>query len=269
MAEVTTSTPETPAPAPENTQPPAQPPVQPPIPAGPANGLAIAALVVGIVAVISGWIPFWGLLVGATAIVLGILGLKKATGKGMAIAGIITGGLGALWGLLITVGFIIALTLGTSAVNTANQALKEQASDSQALIDSKKDFAKGETAQFGDKFEVKVNSVERNFSPGQYYTSDEGKEYIVVNLTVKNSSDKSQYVTTLDFKVLNNGMAKTGNFAPANNKLESGELEAGAETTGNLVYEVTAGATDLKLQYETTVLDDSYNTKKLVYSLEI
>lgn len=265
MAEVTTSTPETPAPAPVNTQP----PTQPATPAGPTNGLAVAALVVGIVAVISGWVPFWGLLVGATAVVLGILALKKANGKGMAIAGIITGGLGALWGLLVAVGFIIALTLGASAVNTANETLKEQVGDSQALIDSKKDFAKGETAQFGDKFSVKVNSVERNFSPGQYYTSNEGKEYIVLNLTVKNTSDKSQYLTTLDFKVLDNGMTKPGNFAPASNKLDSGELEAGAETTGNLVYEVTAGATDLKLQYEIMTVDDSFKSKNLVYSLEI
>lgn len=76
-----------------------------------ANGFAIAALVTGIVALVTGWIPFWSLLSGIAAVVLGIIGLKKVSGKGMAIAGIVTGGIGAFWGLLVTALFIIALVL--------------------------------------------------------------------------------------------------------------------------------------------------------------
>ena len=75
-------------------------PVTPvPVATGPTNGLAIAALIVGIVAFLSGWIPFWGFIVGVAAVVLGVIALKKPGGKGMAIAGLVTGGLGALTGL--------------------------------------------------------------------------------------------------------------------------------------------------------------------------
>ncbi|MDB5180390.1 MAG: hypothetical protein JWO54_148 [Candidatus Saccharibacteria bacterium] len=75
-----------------------------------SNGFAIASFVVGIVAFMSGWIPFWGVLSGSTAVVLGALALKNPASKGLAIAGIITGGLAALTSILFTLAFITSVT---------------------------------------------------------------------------------------------------------------------------------------------------------------
>ncbi len=77
----------------------------------PSNGLGIAAMVVGIVALVLSWIPFLGLLLAIVALVLGVLGLRKAnrgeaTNKGMAIAGLATGGVALIIGLFITIGTI-------------------------------------------------------------------------------------------------------------------------------------------------------------------
>lgn len=77
-------------------------------PTGPAktNGLALAALIVGISALVFCWVPVLGLLLGIVAVVLGILGMKKATdgsGKGLAIGGLATGALALLIGLFVTV----------------------------------------------------------------------------------------------------------------------------------------------------------------------
>lgn len=69
-----------------------------PVDAGPAqtNGLAVAALVVGISAIVIGlftaWIPvinFLPLMIGIVGVVLGVLGMKGPTGKGMSIAGLV------------------------------------------------------------------------------------------------------------------------------------------------------------------------------------
>jgi hypothetical protein len=50
------------------------------------HGLSIAALVVGVVAFLSGLVPVWGLLVGIAAIVLGTIALKKSkTPKDLAL----------------------------------------------------------------------------------------------------------------------------------------------------------------------------------------
>ncbi len=78
----------------------------------PKNGIGIAAMVVGIVALFLFWIPFLGVIVAIVGLVLGIVGIRKAsrgeaTNKGMAIAGVATGGLALVGSLLITI-FVFA-----------------------------------------------------------------------------------------------------------------------------------------------------------------
>jgi hypothetical protein len=241
---------------------------------GGANGLAIAALVVGIVAVVSGWAPFWGVVVGAAAIVLGAIALKKhAANKGMAIAGLIMGAVGALWSLVISAFFIFALvTVGiggaalTDAANKANQTINAYNADNQAKIDAKKDFAKGETANF-DAYQVKVNSVKFDVTPNQdYYTPSDGKQFIAVNLTIKNISNDP--ITIDSFSLNDNGVLRNASYATVDPALESGQLAAGASTTGNVVYEVNADASSFKLQYSTYAYDSTtYASKTLTYTL--
>lgn len=77
-------------------------------PTGPTktNGLALTALIVGIAALVLCWVPVLGLLLGIVAVILGILGMKKASdggGKGLAIGGLATGALALLIGLFVTV----------------------------------------------------------------------------------------------------------------------------------------------------------------------
>lgn len=67
------------------------------------SGMAVAALVLGILGVVLGWIPFVGLICGVLAAIFGALAWKKANqtnGRtGMAIAGTILGIIGILFGL--------------------------------------------------------------------------------------------------------------------------------------------------------------------------
>jgi hypothetical protein len=73
----------------------------------PGNGLAIAALILGILAVLC-----LGPIAGIVAIILGVLGIKKAsevgTGKGMSIAGLVLGIIGTLVWVIV----VIALVAG-------------------------------------------------------------------------------------------------------------------------------------------------------------
>ena len=100
---------------------PASAPVAPPAPspAGtpvPSTGLAIASLVLGILATLSG-IFFIGGLFGIAAIVLGIIALQKKVGKGMSITGIITGALG----ILGTLGAIALIAFAVPALQTSSR----------------------------------------------------------------------------------------------------------------------------------------------------
>jgi len=89
----------------------------PPAPAKKAAGLALAALIVGIIAFILGWIPVFGALVGIVAVILGILALRKHQSKGKALTGVILGGIGALTSLGMLIASI-ALVGATSDMTT-------------------------------------------------------------------------------------------------------------------------------------------------------
>lgn len=73
------------------------------------NGLAIASMVTGIVSVFICYIPFIGFSAAATALVLGIIGVRKKHGKGMAITGIATSSFSLFIELIIAFVWIISI----------------------------------------------------------------------------------------------------------------------------------------------------------------
>ena len=86
----------------------------PPVAAAPpprqGNGLAVAGMVLGILAIVLFWTSIIDLVIALLAIIFSIIGLRKASrvgvGKGMAIAGLVTGIIG-----LLLAGVIIAIAL--------------------------------------------------------------------------------------------------------------------------------------------------------------
>lgn len=86
----------------------------PPTPGSGVGGMAIAALIVGIVAFIFGWVPFFGLLVAAVGVVLGILALRQPRGKGFGITAVVLSGLAALTGIFMLVVFFVLIPASES-----------------------------------------------------------------------------------------------------------------------------------------------------------
>lgn len=80
-------------------------------PAKPSNGIGIAALVIGIVSIFLFWFPVLGLVLAILAVVFGIVGIRKAsrgeaTNKGMAITGVVTGGLALVGAILASIFYL-------------------------------------------------------------------------------------------------------------------------------------------------------------------
>lgn len=80
------------------------------------NGLAIAALTLGIVACVLFWTVIGGIVLGLIAVVLGIVGARRARGgraphRGMAIVGTVLGALG----LIVSV---VVVAIGVSVLNS-------------------------------------------------------------------------------------------------------------------------------------------------------
>tara|TARA_B100001105_G_scaffold194166_1_gene158158 strand:+ start:630 stop:1412 length:783 start_codon:yes stop_codon:yes gene_type:complete len=236
--------------------------------AGGTNGLAIASLVTGILAFLTGWF-FLGLFLGIAAVILGAIGLKKPGGKGMSITGIITGALGALSGLVFSIIGLVALVSGGAILNEVTNELNNYSNEQQSLVDAKKDFAKGETAVFAD-LEVTAGEITRNYVPdNEFMRADDGNELVVVELTLKNISDETVNVSPYSYEIQVNGAGYDTSFVTVDPALSSGTLAAGAETTGNVVFEVPAGAENLKLQYVTYGIDKDFQTRTLTYTLAL
>ncbi|ASY36195.1 hypothetical protein STTU_6190 [Streptomyces sp. Tu6071] len=80
----------------------------------PGGGMAVAALVCGIAAVVFCWTVVGGIILGVLGVVFGILALRRsrrtgAPNRGLGLAGIIVGAVGIVGGA-ITLGVIIAVT---------------------------------------------------------------------------------------------------------------------------------------------------------------
>lgn len=68
-----------------------------------AKGLALTALILGILAAITAWIPVFGIVVAAAAIIFGALALKKRQSKGLGLTGLILGALAMVTAIAITI----------------------------------------------------------------------------------------------------------------------------------------------------------------------
>ncbi len=111
-------------PDPVPTPPQAPLPQQPTVPSAPApataaKGLAITALILGIVAFLFGWLGLFSIfgagniLTGIAAVIFGIIALVKRQPKSLALTGTILGGVG----LLTTVVLIIVSTIGYASLS--------------------------------------------------------------------------------------------------------------------------------------------------------
>jgi hypothetical protein len=92
-------------------------------PGGANNGMAIAALVLGIVSLVLFFACGAGALAGVLAIVFGFIGIGKAKeigkGRGMSLAGLILGLVGIIGGILVLVLVIIGINNASDNVQDA------------------------------------------------------------------------------------------------------------------------------------------------------
>ena len=101
-----------------------------------ANGLRIAGLILGIVALIFCWMPIWGPIFAIAGLVLSILGLKKVN-KGTAIGGLVVSIIALIVGVIVTIVMLTAAKMINDAVQDP-QALENITNALQQMADTLK-----------------------------------------------------------------------------------------------------------------------------------
>lgn len=107
-------------------------------PDGEGNGPAIGALICGIAALVLFLLFPLAIILGIVAIILGVVGIRRARQpaagrKGMAVAGLITGGIGLVLALVVLSGF--AVMMNNPEVRDSFERLREGEDPDEVLED--------------------------------------------------------------------------------------------------------------------------------------
>lgn len=216
-----------------------------------ASGLAVAALVTGIVGFLFGLLAFVGLLIGVVAVVLGILALKKKQPKGLAVTGLALGAVGAITGLIATIFFLTAL----SSVGAGFQAATE-ATNSSTESDSSEPSATPEAPGVGTPvvdgaFTFTVTGVECGIPSvgSEYFNETAQGQYCRVGLTVLNSGTKPEYMfadNQLAFDAAGREFSYDSGatlYDGDNSDIWMTEVNPGNTLTGSLIFDIPTDAT--------------------------
>jgi len=245
---------------------------QPPV--GQPSGLSIGSMITGILAIIMSFVPILGLLLGITAIILGILALKQPAGRGFTIAGIVTGGVGALINIFAITLLAISFSLFTGAVQESiKEAEQNRDNQSQSVVNSdKRELAKGESATIkGVLYTVELS--ERNFIPASRYQAvKEGEELITVKIIAENVGEGNASLYTGAFSAIDEMTSvetskRYSYISGVSEELRSQILEQGESVTGYLTFVITKDAKEPKIviKQRYTSYDEATKTENLVY----
>lgn len=147
--------------------------------------------------------------------------------------------------VLITIGIIGSASGGsknTPSTSQVGNSTQVSGSTEQKADATTKDATPkvGDVTKLGDR-EFIVNSVRR--SEGfKYNTPKAGKEYVIVNVTIKNLGKDEVSYNPFDFKVQDaNGAQESETFASLDDSLRSGSLAPGGKVTGSIPFQVPNG----------------------------
>ena len=123
--------------------------------AAPKNGFGIAALVLGILAIVLSWSGIGGIVLGVLAIIFAILGIRRAsrqlaTNRGMAISGLVTGIVGLIIGIIVAIALGSFLSVFGNTINDLKTCL-QNANGDQAQIQQC-------DTQYQQQFQQQVNN---------------------------------------------------------------------------------------------------------------
>lgn len=217
----------------------------------PTSGTAIAGLVIGIVAVVSSWMPIinnFSFVLAVVGLVLAVVGLVgtmrgKKAGKGLAVAALIVN--------LVAAGMVLATqsamssvideatsSPAVSSVSSGGDAAEVQGeSDDSSAVEVEEqpaaDLAPGSSVELASGLSVSVDSVETGL------VNYDGSEVVAVRVTyANNGSDQASY-NTYDWKGedANGAQEYTTYFSEAEDELGSGTLAAGGTKSGTIYFE--------------------------------
>lgn len=165
-------------------------------------------------------------------------------------------------GGLIVFGMIIS-AMGGGDTNTNTNTTNTTPTSATNPTEAPKDVTPviGDVTTLGER-EFTVLSVRRTTSVG-YSTAEAGKEYVIVEVKVRNLGDDEVTFGEWDFKIQDaSGVQKNSTYADIENTLSYGTLAPAGEVTGLIPFEVPTGS-NAKLIFQPSF----WNSQRVVVDL--
>lgn len=161
--------------------------------------------------------------------------------------------------ILIGIGvlFVVIIIIGMASGGSKSEPTKvgQNNDNTSKTQEQQKEYKVADVVKLGDR-EFVVNSVRRANALG-YSTPKAGKEFVVVNVTIRNLGTDEVSYNPFDFKVQDaNGAQESSTFASLDDSLSSGTLAPNGKVTGSMPFEVPEG-TAAKLIFQPSFWSDS------------
>lgn len=123
------------------------------------------------------------------------------------------------------------------------------------VIEKKTQFMQNEMAKT-ESFEINITNVHTSYGNG-YAGLEDGYVYVVVDLSIKNISDKKQSISTMDWKMQNGSGIETDTAYQSQfaNEMFSVDVLPKGTINGSLYFEEPMNNSGLKLAYYSSIFD--------------
>ncbi|MFP1629087.1 DUF4352 domain-containing protein [Streptomyces sp. 5K101] len=228
------------------------------------NGLGTAALVLGIIGTVTGFVPllFWlGGLLGLLALVLGLIGRGRAKrgeagNKGAATAGAILGLIAMIVGVVIGIATVKAVDDAVDDLNkvTENTAPKDPSKNKDKNGKGKNAkaevLAAGDSIVYDDDLTVTVSAPEP-FTPGEFAVGHtKGNKAHQVTITIENAGKKKfdSSLVTVTARAGKDGVSAEQIFDDKAGEGFDSTILPGKKATATYAFDAPADAKNLTVE---------------------
>ncbi len=163
----------------------------------------------------------------------------------------------------LTVLFCFAILLGAllacgESNNTGSLAGTSNASSQSQSTATTQHFKVSDVVKVGDTWQVTVNKVKTSHGD-DIIQPESGNIFVIINVTVKNISDKAQTISSLlnfSYKAADGTKGKDSLLTSGVSPAPDGSVEAGDAVKGDLVYEVPASQKTGTLAFQADIISN-------------
>ncbi len=241
------------------------------------SGMAITSLVLGILAIVTSWMPilnngsFFLAILGVIFAIVGLVGISKGKkkGKGLAIAGLVLGVISCALVLITQSMYGAAIDAASESISpsvTASSASSSSTSSSDDASASDSSAAGSEASSesqevdytnlsMGDSIELTDGTIVAVTSVQTGLVNYDDSPLSQVTVTYQNNGDKEVSFNPYDWKAQDaqGALYSQTFYMDGENELSSGDLAPGGSVSGNIYFDGDV----TKISYYSNMFNDS------------